>query len=495
MKQSAISYRPPISCKVYTPIALADAMIMAVAGAADNTWLEPSFGRGVFLRELNRIGVAKSKITAVDLELNPSPNDIYATTLRGQDFLDWARETKKRFDRVVANPPYVSLLDLPQRARATARMLALPASKEGLPARSNLWAAFILGAVRTLNEGGAMAFVLPAAWDYADYARELREELPKLFADWYCFRCEEPLFPDVSEGSVVIVGKGFGQRPVNNLRVSCLSVNDLVAQLRRLGGADQTQVPPLPTRRLAVWNGLQRKLSDLIEIRLGGVTGDVNYFLMRESERLEHKLPEFALKPVLSKAGHLQCSIINRAVWDKLRNQDARVWLFRPAQAHLTHAMVRRYIRLDAKKGGCNRSAEKIQNREPWYQVPLPNAVAGFVSGMSNAGPWIALNAMSQLTATNTLYTVRFKGRMTLIDKASLALALLSSPVREQLPNVCRRYAAGLAKFEPSDLQNLNIPGFTVSAKAPAAYEQAVKALLNGSAHSAAVIADRCLGF
>jgi hypothetical protein len=100
---------------------------------------------------------------------------------------------------------------------------------------------------------------------------------------------------------------------------------------------------------------------------------------------------------------------------------------------------------------------------------------------------------MPQLTATNTLYTIRFKNRTTLAGKAALALAMLSSPVREQLPLVCRRYAAGLAKFEPGDLNSLQIPQMELPADPVAAYRLAVRFLTDGAARKATEIADRFL--
>ena len=116
------------------------------------------------------------------------------------------------------------------------------------------------------------------------------------------------------------------------------------------------------------------------------------------------------------------------------------------------------------------------------------------MSGMTKCGPWLALNGMGPLTATNTLYTVHFKRRTPANEKAAFALALLSSKVRKQLPSLQRRYAAGLGKFEPGDLQSLRIPVYAVPRHATDDYRKAVKALLNGEIAAATEIADRSLG-
>lgn len=485
-------YQPPQSCKVYTPAKLAAAMIRAVGHRAEDRWLEPSFGHGVFLCELQKIGVSREFITAIDLEPQRGPADCHGVVSRGVDFLEWCRNTDRRFTRIVANPPYVSLLDLPEPARVAARNLSLPSGSGKLPARSNLWAAFLIGAVKVMQKGGAMSFVLPAAWEYADYASQLRAELPLLFAEWYSFRCEEPLFEDVLEGSVVIVGKGFGETHMYSSRIVCLQMGNMIDELGRVASKASPKVQKKKPAKLRSRKAA-RKLSTLVDIRLGGVAGDADFFLLRESQRKQLGLPLSSVRPSLSKAEHLQTALIDRSEWRRLKDEDARVWMFRPVKRSLTHPNVKKYLGLDLKDGGCNRSAKKISGRKVWYEIPLPNAVGGFLSGMTGFGPWISLSEMRDLTASNTLYTVSFKGETTLVERAALALTLLSSVVRKQLPGIFRRYAAGLHKLEPGDIQNLVIPKFPVLKTATAEYSRAVKALLSGNVAEASSIADTYL--
>lgn len=491
MSTAAEKYSPPESCKVYTPSKLAAAMIKAVGKRAGQSWLEPSVGQGVFLQELHKLGVPAASITGIDLEPAPAPSDKLGTVKRGVDFLRWCTVTRSRFHRVVANPPYVSLLDLPHHARITARQLELASSPGPLPARSNLWAAFLIGALKLLKKGGALTIVLPASWDFADYAGKLRSEVPKLFRDWICLRCEEPLFPGVLEGSIVLVGRGFKEKHVHTSRISCLRLDDLILQLIALGKQKKSAASK---RKRASSTKTERTLADIVDLRLGGVTGDADYFLLTERRRNELGLPINAMRPVLSKASHLIAAKMTATAWSKLREKEARVWLFRPGKGTITHPNVQRYLRKRIKTGGCNRKGEKVRNRDVWHQVVLPRGIDGFISGMSKCGPWLALNGMKSLTATNTLYTVHFKRRAAADEKAAFGLALLSTKVRKQLPALQRRYAAGLGKFEPGDLQSLKFPAYQVPANAAADYRKAVKALLEGSVSAATAIANRSLG-
>lgn len=134
---------PPKSCKVYTPLSLAQALVNALGDEPTARWLEPAHGHGVFLRALRNIGVPKTRIKAIDLERKTSPEDALARTSRGTDFLKWYRLTLERFDRIVGNPPYVSISRLPLALqKAAASVLDLNGKPIGKGA--NAWYAFVL---------------------------------------------------------------------------------------------------------------------------------------------------------------------------------------------------------------------------------------------------------------------------------------------------------------------------------------------------------------
>jgi len=116
------------------------------------------------------------------------------------------------------------------------------------------------------------------------------------------------------------------------------------------------------------------------------------------------------------------------------------------------------------------------------------------MSGMAQPGPWICLRAMPRLNATNTLYTVRFRGRLTPDEKAARALSLLTSHSRRLLQRIGRVYPDGLVKYEPGDLLNLPVlvPGKVSGARLW--YLKTVAALLSGQVPKAKQMADEWFG-
>ncbi len=322
---------PPPSCNVYTPTELAAAMVRALGDAPDARWLEPCVGRGAFLDVLAQERVDARRIVGLDLCRATEPTDAYAVVRRGIEFLRWSLSTDERFDRVVANPPYVALSKVPlpiQNAALAVRTSdGAPISRGG-----NCWNAFLCASLRLLNNGASIAFVLPAAFDYANYAQSLRAALPNLFARVEVHRCRTPIFAAVEEGSIVLVARGFRKPNSVTFRREYATLDDLVRGLRQ---------PSAPTHAMSRSDGQAVKgngvrLGDIMSIGLGAVTGDASYFLMTDEERRRHSLTKTAVVPVVSRSKHIRRSGVAPEHCEELLSGGERIWLFRPCSTDLS---------------------------------------------------------------------------------------------------------------------------------------------------------------
>jgi adenine-specific DNA-methyltransferase len=480
----------PSSCVVYTPKKLADAMAHVLDPRPREQFLEPCIGSGALVRALARKGVPAKRIRALDLDPAIRDSDRYARVLRGADFLHWATHTSERFDKIIANPPYLALSRLGEKLRENAQQVRNPFSGETLPLRGNYWHSFLCASVQLLKRDGSLAFLLPAAWDYSNYADLLRKELPTHFECFDIHRSYTPLFKGVQEGSVVLVAQGFRREHKRFHRGEYFEVKDL---LRSLDTTGSTGGPAKGHGIARPHEPHFRRLGELVEIPIGAVCGDAQYFLLTETERREHKLPLSACVPVLSRSSHVRSGLISRRLWEKLRIRGERVWLFRPDKRHRHHKAVQRYLRLPLEVGGCDRTRFKVRARATWYQTYLPAQVEGFISGMSPVGPWISLSRMPGLNATNTLYVVRFKSATTLAQRAAIGLSLVSSSARQALARVGRRYPDGLLKFEPGDLKDIPVPVVTRLRGVTRRYQQIVRHLVEGNVAKAQELADKWL--
>lgn len=476
---------PPESCKVYTPGPLAAAMVRAIGPAADATWLEPCHGRGVFLEALSVIGVARKNIVAIDLDRATSTADRLARTFRGKDFLEWSRRTSKRFTYIVGNPPYVQITHLPSELREVAAA-TLDSDGQPIGLGANTWYAFVLSSIRLLAPHGALAFVLPSAAEYAEYSRAIRVAVKETFRSVELFRCRRPLFSEVREGTIVAIARDYGSGPCLFRRREFSTPEELIA------GLEPTRVSP---RRPCGTRCADRRedgllFRDLASIHLGGVTGDARYFLLSEAQRREAGLPCEALVPVVTRARHIQASMIGMKVWQSLRDGGERVWLFNPDEYAIKSEPVRRYLGRRPEEGGCRRTAFKVMCRSPWYRTPLPQQPHAFISGMSQHGPWLCINEMNGLNATNTLYVVTFHDGIGPEEWPKIGLAMLSSDVQRQLRRVVRHYADGLLKYEPGALSRVRLPVMRSNLDYRTIYRGAVRLLVSGERRLARGLAD-----
>ncbi len=485
------SISSPRSCRIYTPYRLAAAMVRRTGDDAKSLWLEPCFGRGVFLRALHSAGIPKRRIFAVDLDNRPSKQDSLANSLRGVDFLEWCLTTNNRFSKILGNPPYFSLRHAAPCIQDAAAELA---SRLGfrLKRTGNCWVAFVCGALRVLTRGGDLCFVLPAAWDYADYAREIRSFLPTQFESLEVHRSARPLFPGVQDGTVVLVGRNFGGQAKESRRYEHVDGTALISHLDIAEIRKPSSIVPTAETN---WNSKDKlprvALGDLCEVRIGCVTGDCDYFLMNEDRRKSLGLPIASVIPVLSRARHLLKPRTNRGDWQNLRDNGERVWMFRPSERVLNHPAVKKYLDLKFSDGGCRRSRYKIRQRKTWYLTPLSGRIDGYLSGMCAKSVWVSLSGKPQVEATNTLYTLRFKQGLTLNEKAGICLGLLTTPAISQMRVSGRRYADGLIKYEPADIAAVRVPVLKDSRGAFGTYRRAIKLLLGGKQEEAIALVDR----
>jgi hypothetical protein len=392
-----------------------------------------------------------------------------------------------RFDRIVGNPPFISIAQLPTGSQASAASV-LDLDGQPIGKGSNLWYAFVLASLRLLRKGGCLALILPSAAEFADYCSAVRRGVGGSFGRLELYQCTRPLFDEVQEGTLVVVARDYGSGPCTVVRRSFDSRASLIKGLSKSGRLNAHKCPSggvsTPEARIT--------FDSIAEIRLGGVTGDASFFLMNEEKRKSLQLPTRSLAPVVSKAKHLGSALLTEDVWCQLKSSGERVWLFNPTAELSKNPHVENYLELEPVRGGCNRKAYKVSIRDPWYRTPMPPVPDAFLSGMSQHGPWLCINETQDVNATNTLYVARFSSRNRK-DWYMWALALLTSEARRQIRRIGRRYPDGLVKYEPGPLGRIALPSLRADANHKGLYTEAVTALLAGNSGLAKEIADSTL--
>lgn len=144
--------------QVFTPEALVKEMLALRRNAG--RVLEPSCGSGAFATPLRAAGA-----DLVALELDPEHAPDYALV---GDFFDYP--LAERFATVIGNPPYLRFRDIPAATRRKLDMARFDTL-------SNLYCFFIEKAVRHLEPGGELIFVVPRDFPKATSARRMNRWL------------------------------------------------------------------------------------------------------------------------------------------------------------------------------------------------------------------------------------------------------------------------------------------------------------------------------
>lgn len=174
---------------------IAEFMVSLIKGGKDADVLEPSCGKGVFIKMLLKHGYDRIKAYEIDESLE-NPYDLVTYKSFVSSPLD------ERFNVVIGNPPYIRWKNLEQELKSELE-------------KSELWGKyfnslcdylfiFILKSIEQLKDGGELIFICPEYWMNTTHSSSLRNYMVTNghFSDIYQFK-ESPLFEGVTSSFVI----------------------------------------------------------------------------------------------------------------------------------------------------------------------------------------------------------------------------------------------------------------------------------------------------
>lgn len=445
----------------YTPAPVAWFLVRWALRAAHEALLDPAFGQGVFLEAaLSRFQELGGKGRILGIEIDPEAHAQvahrfpYLELIRG-DFLQLGPFTQ--VDAVVGNPPFI------RHHRLTATMQAKgleQARRAGLnlSKTASSWALFTVHALNFVRPGGRLALVLPSELGHARYARQLLTKLQASFASTWLLTFRKPLFPELSQDTLLLLAEGWGEGPGRMLWKEVPDPKDLDLKLLEEALPLSLEVSRpltfalLPTATQKLYLDLYRhpqtqQLGELATVHIGYVSGKNSFFHLNSEDLRRWHIPPQAVRPALLKARGIKGLFITPEDVQQGLQTGSCGYLLAPQSAEGLEA----YLAFGEARG-IHRTF-KCRRREPWWRIPGVRAPQALLTSMSHRGPRLAAN-QAGLVASNTLHAVDL---YPLTPLSPEALAALWQTQLTQLSCELEGHplGGGMLKLEPREAQSV----------------------------------------
>jgi hypothetical protein len=198
-------------------------------------------------------------------------------------------------------------------------------------------------------------------------------------------------------------------------------------------------------------------------VHRGISTGNNKFFVLTDQLVERIGVPRDYLEKVVPTKIRFDTHIIDDNTWKDWRKSGKSCWLL-AIPRHTSTAQLgalTNYIRVGEREGV--HLAPTCRARKPWYSVRVPREFPDFIfTYMSRGSPRFMYNKARAHILTNLLgVRLRHSTRCDMGDIARYLNETLTSWIENN--NVGRRYAGGLVKFEPGDLQRMPVPKDLVS--------------------------------
>lgn len=317
--------------------------------------------------------------------------------------------------------------------------------------------------------------VLPFEVSYAVYARPVLNHLLSSFAEVSVITFRHPLFPDLNEGTVLLLARDRGQGPgvlmgldlegASELESLHWDVRGSLSGAHRLdaghqGGAERRLATHfLPDDAVELWTRLSgdprlARLGHLADLGIGYVTGANQFFHLGPEEARAWAIPPRFLAAAVVRSRALAGLCFTESDWEGGLAFGCSSYLLHVNGANELPAEVLAYVRHGEAMGVSQ--GYKCRNRQPWFAVPQVAPPDAFLTYMSHGMPRLVANTFGAV-APNTLHCVRLKQGAAL-DGTRLALlwcnslSLLSGEIEGHA------LGGGMLKLEPGEARRVMLP-------------------------------------
>jgi hypothetical protein len=448
-------------------------------GRADHIF-DPSVGAGAFFRAAKRLASGQGKALdlfgaeidpaqiAIGCEFGLSPNDYKQVAVA--DFMKL--ELGRKYSAIVGNPPYVRHHRFSAAYKAELRSFGLRMTGAELDGRAGLHVFFLIKALTLLEDGGRLAFIVPADVCEGRFASKLWAWIGRHFCveGAVTFSSAASPFPGVDTNPIILfIRKSSPSESIWWARVNRPDTSELQEWCDGGFGPWSSDALEVVERKTdeAVKTGLSRKkptddyhgsvvLGDLFKVMRGVATGDNEFFFMNRSQMVARELPSDAFVRAIGRTRDHTGPFLTQEDLDRLDARGRPTYLLSLGR-HSVNTLDRPlqdYLKIGTEKGLPNRAL--IRQRSPWYRMEHRAPPAWLFAYLGRRNCRFTRNLAGAIPLTGFL-CVYPRAELS-IDLEAATNALNDERTIANLVFVAKSYGGGALKVEPRNLERLPIP-------------------------------------
>lgn len=465
----------------YTPDFLSGFILRYVsnffAGLASLSIFEPSVGDGSFVTAFNNTvfphSIERFSFTAIDKilpELEKAKVNAQINRRRWTkyefweiDFLEYQKQTSRKFSLIVGNPPYIkknllneSQIALCQEIHASANLA--PTSVK------NIWSSFLVRCTQLLDDNGVLALVLPAELLQVKFSGELRSFLISNFERTEIFTFDDLLFECKGQDTVLLIGYKQSQDPgqyyTHIENVEQLVTNDFVLAQNNALAITETKWTHhlLNADELNFVHQLCQRLNVVdhyCDSKPGIVSAANSFFIVDEITEARFNLKDYT-RPIIQKGYFVNGSVVfDNHDFENLvtSGKPTKILCFNDDDVNKMTEEVLEYLEIGASLNIPSRY--KCTKRKNWFVIPnISTPSDGFFFKRSHRYPKLLKND-ANILVTDSAYKIQMKNGYN-IDH--LIYSFYNSLTLTFAELYGRYYGGGVLELTPSEFKKLPIP-------------------------------------
>lgn len=454
----------------YTPPAIASFILRwGINGNTKADILEPSCGDGVFLKQIAKENLVFHHITAVEYE-ETEARKAKAIVLRNTDIINadfhrFCLNTRRRFNLIVGNPPFIRFHYYDEGQQVLASEIF---NKAGLKRSklTNAWVTFVLGCSLLLKEQGKMGFVIPSELLQVTYARQLRQYLAKTFNRINIISFKNLVFGGIQQDVVLLLCErtGSSEHLIEHIEVKdikalqCLDPHQLRLSTKQIDfHMDKWNYYFLNKKELdflyEVKSGNMPKIGMYADVEVGITTGSNSYFTVSQSVVDMYHLHNYA-RPMVGRSVQVNSLCFTKADWlqNIANGAKANLLVFTSKAKVLGNEGTRAYLEKGEQYG--IHKGYKTSIRDEWYVIPSIKLSDALFLRRNNVYPKFVLNEAHAYT-TDTMHRVFIKDN---VNRKAFVVSYYNSLSFAFAEILGRNFGGGVLELMPSEVEEIYLP-------------------------------------